>query len=443
MKIAMVALGCAKNVVNAEQMLYRLAEAGHELVEDVSEAGAVVVNTCGFIESAKQESIDQILELAQFPCKIIVSGCLAQRYGDEIFSELPEVSGLVGCGSFDEIEKAVSGLENGAERVRLMGELGGDDLSAPRVLTSPPWTAYIKIAEGCDNRCSYCVIPSLRGPFRSRELEDIVSEAQALAADGARELIIIAQDTTRYGLDIYGERRLPELLERLCAIDGIEWLRLHYLYPEEIDGTLIDVIAAQPKILRYLDIPIQHCNDRLLTAMNRRGSKAELTKLFKQLRDKLPGLVLRTSLIVGFPGETEEEFEELCAFLREMRIERAGVFPYSPEEGTPAAELNGQIPEDVKLARVEAVQRIQEEVMEAYNASVLKETLTVLTEGYDRHAGTYYGRSFADSPEVDGKVFFSSKARVAPGDMVTVQVTEVMDGDLFGKALGTAENPAR
>lgn len=434
MKIAMVALGCAKNVINAEQMLHRLAEAGHELVEDVSQADIAVVNTCGFIESAKQEAIDQILELSEFPCRIIVSGCLAQRYGDEIFGELPEVSGIVGCGSFDRIAEAVEELERGTERVELMDGLGRDDLSAPRVLTSPPYTAYIKIAEGCDNRCSYCVIPELRGPFRSRELEDIVSEAEGLVADGAKELIVIAQDTTRYGLDIYGERRLPELLERLCAIDGLEWVRIHYLYPEEIDDRLIDVIAEQPKILRYLDIPIQHCNDRILAAMNRRGDKARLTGLFGRLRERLPGLVLRTSLIVGFPGETEEEFGELRDFLRDMKIERAGVFPYSREEGTIAAELDGQIPEDVKLARVEAVQRIQEGVMEAWNASMLKKITTVLAEGYDRYAGTYYGRSFADSPEVDGKVFFKSKAAVAPGDMVRVLVTKVMDGDLFGRA---------
>ncbi len=435
MKVAMVALGCSKNVINAEQMLYRLVEAGIELVSDPAEADLTVVNTCGFIESAKQESIDQILELCASGAKVLVSGCLAQRYGEEILAEMPEVGGIVGCGSFEDIVEAARMAAEG-RTVCALGKLGQDDLSAPRVTTSPPYSAYIKIAEGCDNHCSYCVIPRLRGPFRSRTIEDIAAEAAQLAADGVKELIIVAQDITRYGLDLYGERRLPALLDTLCAIDGLHWVRLHYLYPEEIDTALISTIARQPKIVKYLDVPIQHCNDRVLASMNRRGGKAGLTSLFAELRARVPGIVLRTSVIVGFPGETQAEFDELCGFLRETGIERVGVFPYSQEEDTPAAGLPGQIPEDVKLARADIVQAVARDLMDGHNQAMRRTILEVLCEGYDQYAGLYYGRSAADSPDVDGKVFFTSKFAVKPGTFVRVYVSGAMDGDLLGRARG-------
>ncbi|HHT16941.1 MAG TPA: 30S ribosomal protein S12 methylthiotransferase RimO, partial [Papillibacter sp.] len=361
-KVGLISLGCAKNLVNSEQMLYLLQEAGYDVqgdsTEDISRADAVVINTCGFIESAKMEAIETILEIAEEKKAgnvraIVVAGCLAERYKDELLREMPEIDAVVGVGSFADIVDAVTAALKG----RAFARFGDNNLPDPetdRIITTPKGTAYVKIAEGCDNRCAYCAIPDIRGRFRSRSMESVLAEAERLAQRGVKELIVVAQDTTRYGLDLYGRRRLAELLEKLCQIEGVKWIRLHYLYPDEIDDALIHVIAREEKIVKYLDIPIQHISDKILKAMRRRGTKREIETLFRKIREQISGVVLRTSLITGLPGEGEGEFEELCAFLREAEIERAGVFPYSPEEGTPAAGMEHP-PFDVAQRRAELI----------------------------------------------------------------------------------------
>ncbi len=440
-RIGFVSLGCAKNLVNSEQMMCLLSEAGYEVTGDTSDVDAVVVNTCGFIDSAKSEAIDTILGLAEIKAeggigKIIVTGCLAERYRDEILSELPEVDAVAGVGSFFDITDVVSRTLAG-ERFSVYGELGRPEPETGRVLTTSPVWEYIKIAEGCDNRCAYCVIPDLRGPYRSRAAEDIVAEAEQLAANGIRELIVVAQDITRYGTDLYGRKMLAQLLRELCRIDGIHWIRLHYLYPDEIDDELITVIAEEKKILKYLDIPIQHINDGILARMNRRGTGGEIRELFKKLRERINGLVLRTSLITGLPGEGEAEFEELCGFLREARIERAGVFPYSPEEGTPAAAMDRPDGETAQR-RAELVMELQSGIMDAYNESRVGSLTEVLAEGFD---GTYwYGRSFAESPDIDGRILFTAGEDEDLDGFVLVEITGDIDGEPIGKYVGPAGN---
>ena len=436
-KVAMISLGCAKNLVSGEQMFWRLREAGCIPLDHHEGADVAIVNTCGFIESAKREAIDQILRLATLKKegrlgKILVAGCLAERYQKEILSEIPEVDGLVGCGSFHEIVSAVASVMTNKTPC-LFAPPESTPLDTPRLLSTPVYTAYLKVAEGCDNRCAYCVIPDLRGPYRSRPMEELLDEAAALARGGVRELILVAQDTTRYGLDIYGERRLPQLLEELCRLDGLRWLRLHYLYPDDIDRRLIDVVAEQDKIVKYLDVPIQHCVDRLLRAMGRRGGRRQIEDLTRALRTRIPGLVLRTSLIAGLPGETDEDFEELCDFLRKTRWERAGVFAYSPEEGTSAAHMPGQVDQDVKRARADRIMTLQQDIMDAFHRSLIGRTLTILTEGYE--LGLHYGRSWADSPEVDGRVLFTSRRRLIPGTFARVYITALEDGELFGRCV--------
>jgi len=436
-KIGLVSLGCAKNQVDSEQMLYLLEQKGYEITPDAENSDVAVINTCAFIESAKMEAIDVILELAALKKegrikKLIVTGCLPERYREEMLGELPEVDAIVGTGGFQNIVSAVEKVMGG-EAPHIFGDIDAPYSETGRVLSTPKYTAYLKVAEGCDNCCAYCVIPSIRGRFRSRPIELIVQEARALADGGVRELILIAQDTAAYGKDLYGKRRLAELLGQLCKIEGIDWIRLHYLYPDEIDQELIDTIASQDKILKYLDIPVQHISDGVLRRMGRRGGKEDIELLFASLRERIPGLVLRTSVIVGLPGETEEDFAELCAFLKETKIERAGVFPYSQEEGTRAAEMPQQVDEDTKYRRAEIVMGIQEKVQNAYNRKMKGKTLSVLCEGYDRYAGCYYGRSFAESPEIDGKVFFTSEEKLSPGDMPTVKITGAIDGDLQGR----------
>ena len=436
-KIGLISLGCAKNQVNSEQMLWLLNEAGYELRPDLDGIDVAIVNTCGFIESAKSEAIDNILELAQLKQegkikKIIVTGCLSQRYKDEILNEMPEVDAILGVGSYEEIVSAVERVMQN-EIVALFGDNSAPVEETDRVITTGPGWAYIKIAEGCDNRCAYCVIPDIRGSFRSRPMENILREAAELPGLGIKELIVVAQDITRYGTDLYSRRALPELLEKLCTIDGIEWIRLHYLYPDEIDDELIDVIAKQDKIVKYLDIPIQHINSGILRRMNRRGTGEEIRALFKKLRQRIPGLVLRTSLIVGLPGEGEAEFEELCDFLREHKIERAGVFPYSPEEGTPAAEMPDRCDEDEANRRCELICDLQSRIMDEFNDERIGDRLQVLCEGFDRLAECWYGRSYADSPDIDGKVFFTGQG--IAGRFVTVRITDVLDGDLLGEVI--------
>ena len=431
-KVGLISLGCAKNLVNSEQMLYLLRQAGYELTEDCLEADAVVVNTCAFIESAKTEAIDTILELAEAKSdgrikRIVVAGCLSERYRDEIQKELPEIDAVVGVGSFQEIVGAVSAALAG-ENFRSFGDIDRPEAEIPRILSTPGAWTYLKIAEGCDNRCAYCVIPGIRGRYRSRAMESVVHEAEALAAGGVKELIVVAQDTTRYGLDLYGKKMLPELLSQLCAVDGIDWIRLHYLYPDEIDDVLINVIAQEEKILKYLDIPIQHINNDILKKMRRRGTGSEIRALFKKLRERVPGVVLRTSLITGLPGEGEEEFEELLAFLREAQIERAGVFAYSPEEGTPAAGMD-YADSETAVARAEAAMLLQSDIMDAFSHSRIGSIVTVLVEGFDGEC--WFGRSFAESPEIDGIIRFDG-TDAAPGMFCRVRITGVEDGEPVG-----------
>ena len=436
--VSMISLGCAKNQVNAEQMLFRLQEAGYRVSGEVAGADLVIINTCGFIDSAKEEAIQHILQTAQLKeaglvGKILVTGCLAQRYQNEILQEMPEVDGVLGTGSYYDIASAAAQVLEG----QVVEEYG--DIDAPvdetgRILTTPDYYAYLTIAEGCDNRCSYCAIPLIRGNYRSRTIENIVSEATTLAQNGVKELIVVAQDITRYGLDLYGERRLPELLDELCGIDGVEWIRLLYAYPDEITDELIDCIARQPKIVKYLDIPLQHISDRILRAMNRRGTGAEIREVIAKLRSRVPGIALRTTFITGFPGETEEDFEELCEFVRETRFERLGCFAFSPEEDTPAAAMDGQIDDEVKQRRCEVLMDEQLEAAESFCQSMVGRTLDVLVEGYDRYAQSCFGRSSYDSPDIDPKVFFSTAEPVNAGDIIKVKITDWMDYDLIGEA---------
>ena len=436
MKVAFISLGCAKNLVNTEQMMALTRDAGYELVSDPEGADVAVLNTCGFIDSAKSEAIQNILELAALKDagklgKLLVAGCLSQRYQDELEQEMPEVDGVLGTGSYTDIVSALEEVTAGGHP-RRFGDIDHTEEDGARVVSTPPYTAYLKIAEGCDNRCSYCIIPYLRGRYRSRSMESLLAEAKALADRGVQELIVIAQDITRYGTDLYGRRRLGELLTELCRLP-FHWVRLHYLYPDEVDDDLIDVIAREHKILRYIDIPLQHINDGILKAMNRRSTKAEIIALLNKLRQRLPGLVLRTSLICGLPGEGEAEFEELCEFLQDAGIERAGIFQFSPEEGTPAAVMEHQVEPEVAARRVELLVELQSRVMDAYNESRLGETLEVLCEGFDPDMGCYAGRSYADSPDVDGRVFFTAAGLVPAGTFVNVRITGTSDGDLTGE----------
>ncbi len=436
MKVAFISLGCAKNLVNTEQMMALTRDAGYELVSDPEGADVAVLNTCGFIDSAKSEAIQNILELAALKDagklgKLLVAGCLSQRYQSELEQEMPEVDGVLGTGSYTDIVSALEEVTAGGHP-RRFGDIDHTEEDGARVVSTPPYTAYLKIAEGCDNRCSYCIIPYLRGRYRSRSMESLLAEAKALADRGVQELIVIAQDITRYGTDLYGRRRLGDLLTELCKLP-FHWIRLHYLYPDEVDDDLIDVIAREHKILKYIDIPLQHINDGILKAMNRRSTKAEIIALLNKLRQRLPGLVLRTSLICGLPGEGEAEFEELCEFLQDAGIERAGIFQFSPEEGTPAAVMEHQVEPETAARRVELLVELQSRVMDAYNESRLGETLEVLCEGFDPDMGCYAGRSYADSPDVDGRVFFTAAGLVPAGTFVNVRITGTSDGDLTGE----------
>lgn len=439
-KISLISLGCAKNLVDSEHMLARLRDAGYTITDDMAEADVGVVNTCGFIEAAKSEAIEAILDTARYKEEgrmkgLIVTGCLAQRYRAEIETDLPEVDAICGTGSYDNIVDAVRDVLAG-KKAAYMADMASAALEGGRDRLTPPYTAYLKIAEGCSNLCAYCIIPKLRGPYRSRDFEGLLEEARALAADGVKELIVIAQDITKYGLDLPARKRLlPALLRELCQMD-FTWIRLHYLYPDQITDELIDVIAQEPKIVKYLDIPLQHVSKRILRAMHRPGDRGSLTALIHTLRSRIPGLVLRTSLIVGLPGETEEEFTELCEFLQDVRIERAGVFEFSPEEGTEAAGLPDQIDEEEKHRRRLIVEELQSGVIDEYNLSRMHETLDVLCEGWDNESGLSFGRSYADSVDVDGKVYFASETEVQPGEFVTVRIENSLGADLEGVRVG-------
>ena len=439
-KISLISLGCAKNLVDSEHMLARLRDAGYTITDDMAEADVGVVNTCGFIEAAKSEAIEAILDTARYKEEgsmkgLIVTGCLAQRYRAEIETDLPEVDAICGTGSYDNIVDAVRDVLAG-KKAAYMADMASAALEGGRDRLTPPYTAYLKIAEGCSNLCAYCIIPKLRGPYRSRDFEGLLEEARALAADGVKELIVIAQDITKYGLDLPARKRLlPALLRELCQMD-FTWIRLHYLYPDQITDELIDVIADEPKIVKYLDIPLQHVSKRILRAMHRPGDRGSLTALIHTLRSRIPSLVLRTSLIVGLPGETEEEFTELCEFLQDVRIERAGVFEFSPEEGTEAAGLPDQIDEEEKHRRRLIVEELQSGVIDEYNLSRMHETLDVLCEGWDNESGLSFGRSYADSVDVDGKVYFASETEVQPGEFVTVRIENSLGADLEGVRVG-------
>ena len=436
--VAFISLGCAKNQVNCEQMMAAAQAAGNTVQAGPEGADVVVVNTCGFLASACEEAIENILEMAELKKagkvkKILVSGCMAQRYQKDILQELPEVDGILGTGSYGDIAAAIDEVMGKGLRPCYLGNVSTAEQGGERILSTPPWYAYLRIAEGCDNRCAYCVIPALRGKYRSRPMAELLDEAAELASAGVKELIVIAQDITRYGTDLNGEHQLAKLLQELCRLD-FHWIRLHYLYPDEVTEELIDTVAREEKIVPYLDIPIQHCNDGILKAMNRRDTKAELLTLFGKLRERIPGLVLRTSLITGLPGEGEEELAELCDFLREVRIERAGVFPFSPEDGTKAAKMEHVDFEEAQR-RAEIVVDVQSDIIDAYNESVLGSVREILCEGFDPQAQMFYGRSYAESPDIDGRVWFTAEEEVPAGTFVSVRLTGTMDGELTGETV--------
>ena len=434
--VAFISLGCDKNRINCEQMMYLTQAAGHLLLPTPEGADVCVINTCGFIDAAKEEAIGQILQVAHLKeagqvKKILVSGCLAQRYREEIKESLPEVDGILGTGNYTDIVQAIE--EVMANRTpEFYGDIDHTNESGQRLLSTPDYLAYLKIAEGCSNHCAFCVIPKLRGKYRSRPAEDILQEAHTLSENGVKELIIIAQDITRYGTDLYGEHKLAALLRELCKLD-FHWIRLHYLYPEEITPELIDTIAQEPKILKYIDLPIQHCNDQILRTMCRRSTKDELLELFSTLRERIPGLVLRTSLITGLPYEDEAAFEELCQFLQDVRIERAGVFPYSPEEGTPAAKMLNRVDADEAQRRADLIVDVQSRIMDDFNESRMGDVTEVLCDGWDEQSQSFVGRSYAESPDIDGRIYFSAERDVQPGEFVPVRITGAMDGELTGE----------
>ena len=435
-KIAFVSLGCAKNLVNTEQMMALCRRAGHTVTGDPDGADVAVLNTCGFIESAKSEAIENILELAELKKagrlkKLLVTGCLSQRYPDDIRTELPEVDGMLGTGSYTDVAAAVEELMAG-EKAEHFGNIHRTFEDGERLVTTPPYTAYLKIAEGCSNGCAFCIIPKLRGRYRSRSMEALLAEARQLADSGVKELIVIAQDITRYGMDLEEPTSLAGLLKELCKLD-FHWIRLHYLYPEVITDELIDTIAREKKIVHYLDIPIQHCNDGILKAMRRRNTRAELEDLFDRLRRAIPDLVVRTSLICGLPGEGEAEFEELCQFLREQKLQRVGVFQFSPEEGTLAAAMEDQVDPETAARRVELVVDLQSRIMDEYNEARLGTVMEVLCEGFDAQAGCFAGRTYADSVEIDGRVLFTAAGAVPAGSFVNVRITGVSDGEQTGE----------
>ncbi len=438
-KVGFISLGCSKNLVDTEVMLHKLHTAGYQICAEESEAEIIIINTCGFIESAKRESIDNILDAESLKewgkCKhIIATGCLVERYGREVMDEMPELDAIIGVGSIDDIVAACDAVMRGEKYVSLKDKntspLGGD-----RIITTDDHTAYLKVAEGCDNRCTYCAIPSIRGRMRSRTVEDIVAEARDLEAMGVKELNLIAQDTTRYGLDIYGEYALARLVRAITEGTTIPWIRLLYCYPDKITDELIAELRDNGRLVKYMDIPIQHISDPVLKRMNRHGDSALIKATVEKLRREVPDITLRTTAMVGFPGETEEDFTELCEFVKEAKFDRFGAFTYSPEEGTESAEFDGQIDEQTKQDRYDILMQTQLTVAEELNNAKLGKTLRVLTDGFDTVAEIYYGRSEGDAPDVDGRVYFKSKKKIAPGTFCDVKIEEALDYDLIGTAL--------
>ena len=446
MKIGFVSLGCPKNQLDTEVMLREVAEAGYEITPEETEADVVIVNTCAFIESAKREAIDNILDVAWLKKHkglkaIIVTGCLAERYGEEIFKELPEVDAVLGVGSIHHIVEAIEAVTVKKKKGSKAKYFSHDDrdavaLGGDRVLTTPDYAAYLKIAEGCDNRCAYCAIPSIRGKFRSRPMEDLVAEAKQLEGLGVKELTLIAQDITRYGKDLYGTYSLAPLIRRITEETSIPWIRLLYCYPDKITDDLVAEIRDNPRVLKYIDLPLQHISDPVLRRMNRHGDSAMIREVLAKLRRDVPGIVIRTTFIVGFLGEPEADFEQLCAFVKEQKFDHAGAFTYSREEDTPAYDFPDQVDEQVKQDRLDILMREQNEINEQLNREKVGKTIDVLCEDYDPVAEVHFGRSAADAPEIDGKVYFKAGKRVAPGTFVRVKVREVLDYDLYGVLVG-------
>ncbi|MBQ8837406.1 MAG: 30S ribosomal protein S12 methylthiotransferase RimO [Clostridia bacterium] len=437
MKIGFVSLGCSKNLVNTEVMLKILADAGYEITPDETQADIIIVNTCGFIQSAKEEAIENILDVAWLKKNrslkgIIATGCLAERYREQILEEMPEVDAVLGTGSYHKIAEAVEAVARG-EKYTSFEDKEKSPLGGERVLTTPEYTAYLKVAEGCDNRCTYCAIPLIRGGMRSRTMEDIVKEAKDLEALGVKELNLIAQDTSRYGLDLYGEYKLHELIQKICAETKIPWIRLLYLYPDKITDELIAEMRDNPRVIKYADIPVQHISDKILSAMNRHGDGATIRDCIARLRREIPDVTLRSTAIVGFPGETDEDFAELCEFVKETEFDRFGAFTYSPEEGTAAAEFENQVDEQTKQDRYDTLMSVQLAVSEKKLEKMVGQKIEVLCEGFDTVAGVHFGRSRADAPDVDGKVYFSAPKKIRAGRFVEVEITEAMDYDLFGE----------
>ena len=439
-KVGIISLGCAKNKVDAEMLLYKIREAGYELSDDPGICDIAIVNTCGFIESAKQESIDEILELATLKRegqikKLIVTGCLAERYNNELMKEMCEIDAVVGIGGNNDIVDVLNKVMED-EKVNFHPDKLLMLLEGKRLQSTPPYTAYIKISEGCDNRCTYCAIPLIRGGHRSRKMENIILEATDLAKKGVKELNVIAQDTTRYGMDLYGEYRLAKLLKELCKIDGFKWIRVLYCYPDKITDELIDVIKTEDKICKYIDIPLQHCNKDVLRRMNRSGDKESLLALINKLRKEIPDIVIRTTFIAGFPGETEEEFTELCEFAKEAKFQRMGCFPYSVEEGTPAADFPNQLDEETKAHRAEIIMDQQSYIMDEYLESQIGKEMEILCEGYDRYAECYFGRGYCDAPDVDTVTFFTTTGeKPKVGEFYKVEITDFIDSSLVGEII--------
>ena len=445
MKIGFVSLGCPKNQLDTEVMLREVLDAGYEITPEETEAEVVIINTCGFIESAKAEAIENILDIAWLKKNhtlkaIIVTGCLAERYREQIFEEFPEVDALLGVGSIHNIVEAIESVTTKRKKASNKKYSSFEDkeavrLGGDRLLTTPEYAAYIKIGEGCDNKCAYCAIPAIRGKFRSRTIEDIVKEARDLEELGVKELTVVAQDTTRYGKDIYGEYSLAKLLRAITDATNIPWIRLLYCYPDKITDELIAEMRDNPKILKYIDMPIQHISDKMLAAMNRHGDSALIKDAIARLRTAIPDIVIRTTFIVGFPGETEEDFLELCEYVKETKFDRAGAFPYSREEDTVAYDLPDQVDEQLKLDRADILMREQMLISDERNRSMVGKTITVLCEGYDPVSEAFFGRSEADAPEIDGKVYFKSDERIAEGTFVSVKIRDVLDYDLLGRAV--------
>ena len=435
LKVALVSLGCSKNLVDSEVMLKLLSEDSYKIITDSRDADIIIVNTCGFIESAKQESIDSILEMGQLKtegsCKVLIaSGCLAERYKEDLMNEMPELDAVIGTGDYKDIKDVVEQALQGQKVIKYGNQENIDINELPRTISTLGASAYLKIAEGCDNKCSYCAIPKIRGKYRSRRMEDIVAEAEYLAQNGIKEVNVIAQDTTRYGYDLYGSYKISELLAKICEIQGIEWIRLLYSYPDEFSDELISTIAQNPKICKYLDIPVQHASDHILKKMHRRSSKEKISKLIGRLREAMPEISIRTSLIVGFPGESKEDYEELLDFVKDTRFDRLGVFTYSKEEDTPAFDMEGHLDEEVKLERQEEIMLVQKQISYESNKKMIGKTLKVLIEGMDGER--YFGRSYKDAPEIDGYVYFAAAKSLLSGDFCEVVITSSDEYDLVG-----------